>query len=165
MLLTTLNGHSHPTCKNSLVYVKIGTWLFLAWLVGFISCHLGLPNEFQQRKGKLNCFWSWYMACLNFCLFCQWLIAQLVERSLSVMKDPDSNIGVDICSFLYWSMIFLIVKLMSINCQTIYVDFWLKLEPIDRMTKTFNRTMYAERDHLKNCLTCIVFVIQPVGMA
>jgi hypothetical protein len=31
----------------------------------------------------------------------QWLIAQLVERSLSVMKDPGSNLGVDICSFRY----------------------------------------------------------------
>jgi hypothetical protein len=27
-----------------------------------------------------------------------WLIAQLVERSLSVMKDPGSYLGVDICS-------------------------------------------------------------------
>jgi hypothetical protein len=27
----------------------------------------------------------------------QWLIAQLVERSLSVMKDPCSNLGMDIC--------------------------------------------------------------------
>ncbi len=32
---------------------------------------------------------------------CQWLIAQLVERSLSVMKDPGSNLGEDICSFHY----------------------------------------------------------------
>jgi hypothetical protein len=32
-------------------------------------------------------------------------------------------------------------------------------EPIGRMTKTqINRTIYAERDHLKNCITCIVFV-------
>ena len=31
----------------------------------------------------------------------QWLIAQLVERSLSVMKDPGSNLGADICSFRY----------------------------------------------------------------
>ncbi len=31
----------------------------------------------------------------------QWLIAQLVERSLSVMKDPGSNLGEDICSFRY----------------------------------------------------------------
>jgi hypothetical protein len=36
------------------------------------------------------------------------------------------------------------------------------LQPIGRMTKTLNRTMYAERDHLKNCITCIVFVIQPL---
>jgi hypothetical protein len=33
--------------------------------------------------------------------FHQWLIAQLVERSLSVMKDPGSNIRADICSFRY----------------------------------------------------------------
>ncbi len=32
---------------------------------------------------------------------CQWLIAQLVERSLTVMKDPGSNLGEDICSFRY----------------------------------------------------------------
>jgi hypothetical protein len=31
----------------------------------------------------------------------QWLIAQLVERSLSVMKDPGSNLGEDICWFRY----------------------------------------------------------------
>jgi hypothetical protein len=31
----------------------------------------------------------------------QWLIAQLVERSLSVMKDPGSNLDMDICSFCY----------------------------------------------------------------
>jgi hypothetical protein len=33
--------------------------------------------------------------------FCQWLIAQLLERSLSVMKDPGANLGMDICSFRY----------------------------------------------------------------
>jgi hypothetical protein len=32
---------------------------------------------------------------------CQWLIAQLVERSLSVMKDHGSNLGTDICLFCY----------------------------------------------------------------
>jgi hypothetical protein len=26
----------------------------------------------------------------------QWLIAQLVERSVSLMKDPGSNLGMDI---------------------------------------------------------------------
>jgi hypothetical protein len=31
----------------------------------------------------------------------QWLIAQLVERSLSAMKDPGSNFGMDIFSFPY----------------------------------------------------------------
>ncbi len=31
----------------------------------------------------------------------RWLIAQLVERSLSVMKDPGSNRGADNCSFPY----------------------------------------------------------------
>jgi hypothetical protein len=31
----------------------------------------------------------------------QWLIAQLVEHSLSVMKDPGSNLGADIFSFRY----------------------------------------------------------------
>jgi hypothetical protein len=35
------------------------------------------------------------------CQSSQWSIAQLVERSLSVMKDPGSNIGKDICSFRY----------------------------------------------------------------
>jgi hypothetical protein len=49
-------------------------------------------------------------------------IAQLVERSLSVMKDPGSNLGMDICSFYYWSVIELIVKLMSINGVSIYID-------------------------------------------
>jgi hypothetical protein len=34
-------------------------------------------------------------------LYSQWLIAQLVECSLSVMKDPGSNLGADICSFCY----------------------------------------------------------------
>jgi hypothetical protein len=34
-------------------------------------------------------------------IFFQWLIAQLVECSLSVMKDPGSNLGADICSFPY----------------------------------------------------------------
>jgi hypothetical protein len=29
------------------------------------------------------------------------LIAQLGERSLSVMKDPGSNLSADICSFRY----------------------------------------------------------------
>jgi hypothetical protein len=43
----------------------------------------------------------------------------------------------------------LIVKLMSINGWSIYIDCLLMLEPIGRMTKTLNRTMYAERDHLK----------------
>jgi hypothetical protein len=38
---------------------------------------------------------------------------------------------------------------MSINGQSIYIDCWLMLEPVGRMTKTLNRTMYAERDHLK----------------
>jgi hypothetical protein len=32
---------------------------------------------------------------------CQWYIAQLVGRSLSVMKDPGSNLGADICLFGY----------------------------------------------------------------
>jgi hypothetical protein len=38
-------------------------------------------------------------------LYSQWLIAQLVERSLSVMKDPGSNLGEVICSFGYCSVI------------------------------------------------------------
>jgi hypothetical protein len=37
----------------------------------------------------------------NFVHLSQWLIAQLVERSLSVMKDPGSNLGEDICSLRY----------------------------------------------------------------
>jgi hypothetical protein len=36
---------------------------------------------------------------VNYVNACQWLIAQLVERSLSVMKDPGSNLGADSCSF------------------------------------------------------------------
>jgi hypothetical protein len=56
----------------------------------------------------------------------------LVERSLS---DPGSNLGTDICSFRCWSEISLIVKLMSINGRPIYIDCWLRLEPIGRMTK------------------------------
>jgi hypothetical protein len=39
------------------------------------------------------------------------------------------------------------------------------LEPIGRMTKTLNRTMYAERDHVKIVYKCIVFIIQPVCTA
>jgi hypothetical protein len=35
----------------------------------------------------------------------QWLIAQLVESSLLVMKDPGSNLGANISSFCYWSVI------------------------------------------------------------
>jgi hypothetical protein len=35
-------------------------------------------------------------------LFCQWLIPQLVEHSLLVMKDPGSNLGADICSFVIY---------------------------------------------------------------
>jgi sulfatase maturation enzyme AslB (radical SAM superfamily) len=38
---------------------------------------------------------------------------------------------------------------MSINGWLIYNGYPLMLVPIGRMTKTFNRTMYAERDHLK----------------
>jgi hypothetical protein len=38
---------------------------------------------------------------------------------------------------------------MSIYGWSIYIDSWLMLEPIGRMTKNFNSTMYAERDHLK----------------
>jgi hypothetical protein len=34
-------------------------------------------------------------------LWRQWLIAQLVERSLSVMKDPGLNLGMEICSSRY----------------------------------------------------------------
>jgi hypothetical protein len=41
----------------------------------------------------------------------------------------------------------------------------LLLEPIRWMTKIHYCTMYAERDHLKNCLTCIIFVIQPICCA
>jgi hypothetical protein len=33
------------------------------------------------------------------------LIAQLVERAHSVMKDPGSSLGADIYSFHYWSAI------------------------------------------------------------
>jgi hypothetical protein len=40
----------------------------------------------------------------NDCGCCQWLIAQLVEHSLSVMKDLGSNLGADICLFHYWSV-------------------------------------------------------------
>jgi hypothetical protein len=55
---------------------------------------------------------------------------------------------------------------MSINGQSIYIDWWFMLEPIGRMTKTLNRTMYVcgERPS-KNCVTCIVFVIQHVCTA
>jgi hypothetical protein len=38
------------------------------------------------------------------------------------------------------------------------------LEPIGRMAKTLNRTMYAERDHLKIVKIYIVFVIQPAQL-
>jgi hypothetical protein len=69
------------------------------------------------------------------------LIAQLVECSLSVMKDPSSNLDMDICLFLYWSVICLIVKLVSINGRSIYIDCWLMLELIGWMTKTLNHTM------------------------
>jgi hypothetical protein len=43
----------------------------------------------------------------------------------------------------------LIVKLVSINGLSSYINCWLMLEPIGWMTKTLNLTMYAERDHLK----------------
>ncbi len=55
---------------------------------------------------------------------------------------------------------------MSINGRSIHIDCWLMLEPIARMTKTLNRTMYAERDYLKlynmycicnpTCMHCLV---------
>jgi hypothetical protein len=86
------------------------------------------------------------------------LKAQLVEHSLPVMKDPGSNLDADICLFRYWS----VIELMSINGRSIYIDCSLMLEPIGQMTKTLNRTMYAEKDHLKNCKTCIVFEIPTV---
>jgi hypothetical protein len=35
----------------------------------------------------------------------QWLIAQLVECFLSVMKGPCSNLSANICWFRYWSLI------------------------------------------------------------
>jgi hypothetical protein len=41
---------------------------------------------------------------------------------------------------------------MSISGQSIYIDCWLMLDPIGRMTKTLNRALYAERDHLKTVL-------------
>ncbi len=97
------------------------------------------------------CIIKYFSSVINLNKLCssQRLIAQLVEHSLSVMKDPGSNLGTDICSFHYWSVIWLTVKLMSLNGQLIYVNCWLMLEPIGWMTKTLNRTMYAERDHLK----------------
>ena len=52
-----------------------------------------------KLKNKTGCD-QFQDCCKNW--FCsQWLIAQLVERSLSVMKDPGSNLGEDICSFRY----------------------------------------------------------------
>jgi hypothetical protein len=87
----------------------------------------------------------------------KWLIAQLVECSLSVMKDPGSNFHANICSFRYWSVILLMVKLMSINGWSIYTHWWLMLEPIGQMTKTLNRIMYEERDHLE--IVCNIYCI------
>ncbi len=127
-----------------------------------------LLNWHQEGFKLTNCYFNKFICKQNFSLnkcmskmgwaeltkkrvfsSSQWLIAQLVERSLSVMKDPSSNLGMDICSFCYWSVIKLIVELMSINGRSIYIDCWLMLEPIGWMTKTLNLTMYAERDHLK----------------
>jgi hypothetical protein len=46
-----------------------------------------------------------------------------VGRVLSFSHEgPGSNLGADICSFRYLSVILLIVKLMSINGQSICVD-------------------------------------------
>ncbi len=42
---------------------------------------------------------KWLSSTSNF--ISQWLIAQLVECSLSVMKDLGSNLGADICSIHY----------------------------------------------------------------
>ncbi len=41
------------------------------------------------------------LSLLNTVTVSQWLIAQLVERSNSVMKDPGANLGEDISSFRY----------------------------------------------------------------
>jgi hypothetical protein len=38
---------------------------------------------------------------------------------------------------------------MSINGLSIYIDCRLMMEHLGWMTKTLNRTMYAERDHLE----------------
>jgi hypothetical protein len=56
--------------------------VFNIYLVKMIA-----PKKYNYQKNKL--FPS------------QWLIAQLVEHSLSVMKDPGSNLGVDSCSLCY----------------------------------------------------------------
>ena len=53
--------------------------------------------SFQAHMSKNILLFFW-----NVCFFinlniCQWLIAQLVEGSLSVIKDPGSNLGADIC--------------------------------------------------------------------
>jgi hypothetical protein len=92
--------------------------------------HLGpalpiIQNCFHQLSGQLVIenanlklqYFSFYYFVLKFSRtialdlvsfmlteFCQWLIAQLIERFLSVipvMKDPGSNLGTDICSFCY----------------------------------------------------------------
>jgi hypothetical protein len=72
-----------------------------------------------------------------------------LQPFLLTSTHPSFNLGMDICLFRYWSVICLIVQLMSTISGLIYVDCLLMLEPIGRMTKTLHPTMYAERDDLK----------------
>jgi hypothetical protein len=57
------------------------------FMEGPIELHIEQPPKNVQDENKD--------------VFYQWLIAQLVECSFSVMKDLSSNLGADICSFGY----------------------------------------------------------------
>jgi hypothetical protein len=61
----------------------------MQWLYG----HPEQEQRLLKGSGEINKIWT--PLFLKHSCHCQWLIAQLLEGSLSVMKDPGSNIGAD----------------------------------------------------------------------
>jgi hypothetical protein len=59
----------------------------------FNNTYIKKELETRKKQNEPNC--KHLLQCS------QWLIAQLVECSLSVMKDPGSNLGKDICPIRY----------------------------------------------------------------
>jgi hypothetical protein len=127
--------HIKVKCYSLKIDWQISTWKWMSMACATLQCNVagrdfttnvsegsfrktgrayweGSPEGRTSEKIKIYC----YKGNIG---VCQWLIAQLVECSLSAMKDPSSNFVEDICSFRYWSVILLIVKLTSINGRLI----------------------------------------------